>query len=246
MIDRETCIRTGVVTESSHLTDLLSLEQLEGDGGGAVSSWLGADDDLSLIVFGWAHMTHYLTGWHPLSRQQAVVTTDGETWEREKYIGTLTATGQVRTQRHTERRGMTQWHKQQFNEPVIRGSKFSPGSSQSCVALTSLPQLHHSLHTESAVTSLLSGSLQIYLLYFYTFSFIYLSIWPFSWSKEKFREKESDREREEKERLKREKVKPPHLIYLTKGNWTESYRLLHLNIIKACERWSTNNHWNKL
>lgn len=58
------------------LTDPLWPEQFERDGGGAQTPGLGGDDDLALVVFGGAHAANYLTGRHPLGRQQAVVAAD--------------------------------------------------------------------------------------------------------------------------------------------------------------------------
>lgn len=69
------------------LTNPLWPEQFEWDRGGAESSGLCGDNDLSLVVFGGTHAAHYLTGWHPLGCQQAVMAADQQTWdgrEREK------------------------------------------------------------------------------------------------------------------------------------------------------------------
>lgn len=61
------------------LTDPLGPEQLEGDCGGAESSGLGGDYDLSFVIFGRTDAAHDFAGRHPFGRQQAVVAADGQT-----------------------------------------------------------------------------------------------------------------------------------------------------------------------
>lgn len=71
--------QVGIRLVVGSLTDPLGPEQLKGDGGGAETSRLGGDDDLSFVIFGRTHAAHDLAGRHPFGRQQAVVATDGQT-----------------------------------------------------------------------------------------------------------------------------------------------------------------------